>query len=484
MKQRFLPLVAPFLASAAVLSLAAGCGDDTEGTGGAGGSGGQGGATTTTSSTTTTTSTTTTSTGQGGQGGEGGAAPIVEPPHEVWLVDQSNTVADGGGSIHIYDGKLLSSGRAVTPEVINLGDQVRSLCLTNTGTAPVRPHMLFFNSDQSRAILSFVATGHVVFFDAATRAPVECIDAGLQAHAAVPTPDDTAVIVANQNGKLLQRIDADFVTDTYVLDAAATIDLATGQTPSGADIQDATLRPDNAPICPVVSSDGGLVFVTLRGGGLLVVDPTSTPLAIIAEYDRSVIAANGCGGIEFGGKLYINAGGGTTATPYENKVYAFDLLDFAGTAPFTPNTPTATLVVDRTGQVDSHGAALVGDGAYAWFADRADNSIAVVDTATNADLGDFSVTGTISADPAPDLLDTSPAGTVVYAALRGLKPLTANNPNVNNAVGDSPGIGVIRVLQGGQSGQLERVELVSNLDSNGDEIADPHGIRVRLLPSP
>jgi hypothetical protein len=55
---------------------------------------------------------------------------------------------------------------------------------------------------------------------------------------------------------------------------------------------------------------------------------------------------------------------------------------------------------------------------------------------------------------------------------------------VNDAVGVSPGIAVICVLQGGQSGQLERIELVSNLDANNEQIADPHGIRVRLLPSP
>jgi hypothetical protein len=66
--------------------------------------------------------------------------------------------------------------------------------------------MLMFNTPQSHAVLAFVATGHVVFFDALERRPVACVDVGAQAHAAIPTRDGNSVIVANQNGKLLQRI--------------------------------------------------------------------------------------------------------------------------------------------------------------------------------------------------------------------------------------------------------------------------------------
>jgi hypothetical protein len=407
---------------------------------------------------------------------------VVEPPHEVWVIDQSNSVPDGGGRLYVYDGVALGEGAAVTPEVVNLGLAARDLCLAETGTAPVRPHMLLFNADGSRAILSFVASGHVAFFDSASREPVACIDVGVQAHAAVPTPDDTAVIVANQNGKLLQRIDADFVGDAYAIDPTATLDLVAGTTPSGAPLEDPLLRPDNAPICPIVSSDGSLGFVTLRGGGLLVVDVTTSPFAIVAEYDKAFVGSNGCGGLETGGTMYINSGGGTAATPYENEVYSFDLASFASGAPFTPNTPTPTLVYSRLGQVDSHGATLVAGGAYAWFADRAANVIDVVATTTDEDLGSFGLAGALSSDPAPDLLATSPSGTVVYAALRGLKPLTANNPAVNNAVGTTPGVGVIRVLGGGTDGALERVEAISNVTPEGVEAADPHAIRVRVLP--
>ena len=83
---------------------------------------------------------------------------------------------------------------------------------------------------------------------------------------------------------------------------AATLDLARCRTPSGAACEDPVLRPDNAPICPVIDSTGRLTFVTLRGGGLLVVDSTATPMAILAEYDRATVHPNGCGGAEAAGR--------------------------------------------------------------------------------------------------------------------------------------------------------------------------------------
>lgn len=35
-------------------------------------------------------------------------------------------------------------------------------------------------------------------------------DVGTQAHAAVPAPDETYILVANHNGQLLQRINTDY----------------------------------------------------------------------------------------------------------------------------------------------------------------------------------------------------------------------------------------------------------------------------------
>ena len=218
----------------------------------------------------------------GAAGARGGSG------YEVWAVDQSNTNGTtSGGTIHVYDGRSLEGrdASAARPERIDLTAAV-ALCVAQTGTAPVRPHMLFFNTAESHGVLAFVASGHVLFLDADERTPLACIDVGVQAHAAVPSPDESYVVVANQNGKLLQRIKTDYATNTFTLEPGATLDLANGTTPTGAPRQDPVLRPDNAPICPLIDSTSRLTFVTLRGGGLFVVDSLATPMRIVAEYDQ------------------------------------------------------------------------------------------------------------------------------------------------------------------------------------------------------
>ena len=75
----------------------------------------------------------------------------------------------------------------------------------------------------------------------------------------MPTPDDRYVIVANQNGKKVERIRTDYATGTFSQEPGATISLASGFTPLGDPVEtpgDPTMRPDNAPICPFVPSTG------------------------------------------------------------------------------------------------------------------------------------------------------------------------------------------------------------------------------------
>ena len=403
--------------------------------------------------------------------------------YEVWLVDQSNSRPDGGGTMYIYAGAAVSgSGRSASPEVLDLGGAAHDLCLAQTGSAPVRPHMLEFDPGHDYAIVAYVGTGHVLFIEAATREPVTCIDVGLQAHAAFPAPDGSYVVVANQNGKKLQRIASDFATGAFTLDASADLDLAAGVTPSGAPREDPTLRPDNAPICPIVSDDSRLTFVTLRGGGLFVVDSRATPMAIVAEYDRSTVGPNGCGGLESDGTMYITSGGGTAATPYASDLYACDLSAYSPPAANLPNEPAPDVIWETVQPTvaDAHGAVLTRDDRYLWVADRAQNKATVVETATDAVVGEVPLTGRASADPAPDLLDISPEGHRIFAALRGPRPLTGNAPAVGNAVGSTPGLAIIRVTEGGRSGALQAVIPVSRI-VDGNEVADPHAIKVRVL---
>ncbi len=405
-----------------------------------------------------------------------------EAAYEVWVIDQSDTTPDGGGTLYIYQSDTLTGQDAAiaAPEMIDLGGAARSLCLAQTGMAPRRPHLIHFNAAHSHAVVAFVATGHVLFMDAATRAPVACVDVGLQAHAAFPSPDQTYVVVANQNGKLLQRINTNYATNTFTLDSAATLDLAACTTPNGAACQDAILRPDNAPIFPIIDASSHFTFVTLRGGGLFVVDSAATPMAIVAEYDKATIHPNGLYGVEANGRMYINAGGGTTANPLESDLYAFPMSGFT-TTPNPPNTPAPVLIFshDARGFVDSHGAVLTKHDGFLWVADRAANRIVVVDTASNTVVNEIDLAGAVSGDPAPDFMGTSPNGNRVFITLRGPNPLTGNVPGVNNAVGSTPGMGIVRVERNGERGVLEAIAPITHI-VNGVERADPHGLAVRL----
>jgi hypothetical protein len=415
-----------------------------------------------------------------GAGATAAGPDIADAGYEVWVIDQSNTkdddgngTLDSGGRLYIYQGNDLSGEDAAgaVPEVIDLGTAARDLCLAQTGTAPVRPHMFFFNGAGTHAVIAFVATGHVLFMDTATKTPVQCVDVGVQAHAAVPSNDQTFVVVANQNGRLLQRINTNYATNTFTLDNAATLNLATCTTPSGAPCQDPVLRPSNRPICPVIDESDNLTFVTLAGGGLFVVNSRTTPMSIIGEYDQQTVHPEGCGGVQAQGRMYINSGG-----PLESDLYSFPLSGYSGSNP--PNTPAPTLVYTHDGtNSDSHGAVKTKHNRYLWVAERFANNITVVDTSSGAVVNQFNLAGPVSADPTPDLMDISPDGNRVFMALRGPNPLTGNNPFFNNAAGGTPGLGIIRVERNGQRGVFFARVPISHM-VGGVERADPHGLRV------
>jgi hypothetical protein len=396
-------------------------------------------------------------------GGSAAAGAEGAAPYEVWAIDQSNTTSTGGGTLHILDGPSMEGNGPARSETIDLGLIAEAYCVGLTGTVPTRPHMLVFAPGDTHAIVAYVATGHVLFLDAGTRTPVGCVDVGAQAHAAFPATDGRYVVVANQNGKRLQRIWTDWATSSFALDPVA-LDLGA---------LESAQRPDNAPICPIVTDDSAFTFVTLRGGGLYVVASGGPgPLAIVAAWDRDTVHPNGCGGVQVGNAMYVNSGGGTAANPLEADLYRFDWNGVAWAG------PSAVFGHDGRGFVDSHGATLTKHGRYLWVADRAANRIVIVDTATDTVSGELELAGAVSSDPAPDLLATSPSGNRVFFSMRGPNPLTANVAGVNNAVGSTPGVGVVRVERGGAWGTFVRAESLSRPVA-GVERADPHALRVR-----
>lgn len=414
------------------------------------------------------------------------AAAGAREPFETWLVDQSNSQGLAyGGAIYIYDGEDLTDhdpSDAVPAEVIDLGGTVASLCLTATGANPVRPHMLAFSSRDTHAALTFVASGHVVFFDARTRAPLACfrtepgVGGARQAHASWPTPDDRYLLVANQNGKKLERIRTDYEHNAFVQEPVATLDLAGCTTPNGLPCQSPDLRPDNAPICPVTTTrHNGPAFVSLRGGGMFVVDWRTTPMTIVGEYDRNNVPANGCGFIEARRWIFGNGGGATASNLDQFTVYRVPTSGHALGNP--PNAPVVQLLFnDDSPERDAHGVGLSRHGRFLWVGDRDGNVAEVFDTATGAYVATVDLTSSFSADPTPDLFASSPDRKWFFVSTRGPNPLTGDP---HSSLGADPGVLIIRLRQGGMGGEIRGHVRISNLDATGIERADAHGIGVR-----
>ncbi len=385
-----------------------------------------------------------------------------------------------GGRIFIYRNARPGDGPGIlgaTPETIDLGGATTALCQSTTGAAPVQAHNVTFTRTHSHAIIAFLASGHVAILDAATRAPVACLQMSLgamqmrHAHQAVASPDGSYILVANQMGKLVERIDANFATNTFTLNTAATLNLATCTTPSGAACEAAGVRPNNSPVTSTINEAGDLAFITMRGGGLFAINPRSTPMSIRAEYDISTVAPQGLASMRVGDDLFATSGANSF------RVYRFPLTAFSASTARAPNQPAPTaLVSEATAGRDGHGMTLSKSGKYLWVTDRGGNVVEIFDVTTGAREAQLNLTGAVSADPSPDLLATSPNGEVIFVTLKGPNPLSG----IPWGTGLTPGLGIIAVEEGGRSGRLVEILPITNKDANGVERADPHGLALRV----
>jgi hypothetical protein len=315
-----------------------------------------------------------------------------------------------------------------------LGD-INKFCQDATQKAIRRPHMMFFTRDQSHVILSFLS-GHMLIMDSDTRKTDACMSMGKNLHAAWPTPDQKMILAANIAEKKFIRVWTDYKTHKFTFDPEKDV-LNLGAL-------EREEQPDAAPICPITDASSKYAFITLRGGGLFVVDITETPMKVGASLNNVDIHPAGCGGVQVGDTMYINSGGGWPVAPLSYDVYALDISNL-------PKSVSAKLVTSRdTKFADSHG--MVGVERYLWRADRAGNNIEIIDTLTNLSVNAIDLASPISDDPAPDLMDISPDGAYVFVGTRGPNPLTGNDKTVNNAKGSTPGVGVIKVTDNGRGG--------------------------------
>ena len=121
---------------------------------------------------------------------------------------------------------------------------------------------------------------------------------------------------------------------------------------------------------------------------------------------------------------------------------------------------------------DAHGAAIARQDRFLWVADRGRNFLWVVDTRTDKVVNRIQLVNELSVDPTPDLLSVSPDGSHVFMSLRGPVPLTAD-PHVST--GSTPGIGVLKVLQGGRERQIrvDRPHYATSLTASSGRTSTP-----------
>jgi hypothetical protein len=286
-------------------------------------------------------------------------------------------------------------------------------------------------------------------------------------------------------------------------------------------------RPNNLIVCPILSQNRK-AYVTMAGGGLLVADTDATPMQIVGEYGNQSINGAGCGGVETGNTVWLNAGVSTSAAGASQStftVYTLDDRQFSKT-PNLENVPAPVEVFkdpsntatngnltgeaqNLTGQLpgkttrrDSHGMVATLDGRYVHTVDRIRNIVEVFDAQTKV-RSTYSLTGTDGNnpclvtsvsddlnlpknDPSLDLLEATPDGKYLAIAFRGPAPVSVDH----SAQGSCPGVGIVELTNSGASGRLVGVLRSTNtVDTappnvpgghpyTGAERSDVHGITI------
>ena len=277
-------------------------------------------------------------------------------------------------------------------------------------------------------------------------------------------------------------------------------------------------------ICAVPSSNSQHGYVTLGGGGLFVVDMTTEPMSIVAEYTNDVISIAGCGGAEGGGFMHLNSGVSASDSGADDSTFILYRLPLdypGGAAPYTvPNEPPVikfyeekkmniTSGAELANRRDAHGLVFSATHRYLYQFDRIQNNAEVFDidkiiNDPNATLSeqagahaatiDLTRSGLcigdpapfvnqdgegyeFSDDPAPDFLDISPDGRMILVAFRGPHPFSVKHASL----GSCPGLGVVTLEGDGSTGTLTHVFRTFLSDVTGTRnLSDIHAAAVRI----
>ncbi len=408
-----------------------------------------------------------------------------ERPFEVWAMDQSDTHLQGGGLLYIWQGeRMLARPDRAPAEVIDLAQAALD------AGCPVGklPHMGQANAGNppTHFVLANFGSGSVFFIDIATRRVVGCVDllgmgvASNRTHAAMPTPDNSMVIVADMgfttaSTGFIHKISTDYRRNRfrYV------------ETLSLADYTDELGTSQARAVCANFTPDSRFAYVTMQQGGVLVIDlgqPNTRSMRVVHVYSKDVVPAEGCGAIPLppdGWRLLINSESrGNPSLP--DQMYIFDA---SGAAQGIFPDP---VVIDLPGE-DTHGAFYCVDRRgklYAWTVMRFSNDVNIVDVDAATVVRTYSLVRDFLTDPAPDGLEIY-AGRA-FITLRGPKPLSAMTANVNPD--RKPGVLVLKVHRDCLSFDFDVKDLAPMVDDRTTTLndgtvvpaSDPHGMDVIL----
>lgn len=411
------------------------------------------------------------------------------PNFEVWALDQADATSEGGGFLYIWNGTALSNSDpgSVTPEIIELAKAA-----TDAG-CPVakRPHMVLANytNPPTHVIIANVGSGDIQFVDVKTRAIVGCVrtvggfegaGGSSATHAANATPDNSMVIVSDvgpivegePKSGFLHKIQTDFANNTYKLVETLPLD------PYAKELMTGVARP----ICHEFTADSKFAYVTMAGGGLLVVDlgdaGGNPGMRVVKAYPTSTVPGIGCGAFRLpDGNILTNGESG--AKGGNDFLYIFDTSGI-------PDSFPDPIQVELPGE-DTHGVALCTDTEgklFAWTAMRVSNDLNVIDLQTNKVVKTVPMAQSFSSDPKPDIVDI--VGNKMFVTLRGAKPLTAINQL--ESPDRTPGVAVLTLSSDCQSFTWDEKSLLPmtnnpNKTTVGDKevnVADPHGMETVL----
>jgi hypothetical protein len=416
--------------------------------------------------------------------------PEMDLAYEVWSVDQSGTASDGtGGLLYIWDGEdiFIDGAKKASPEIIDLAKAAKDA----NCDAPKKPHMILSNYTTPKAshvLLANVGSGSTFFINIDSRAIVGCVNTvggfngvggTTNAHASIASPDNSMAIVANIGAKdesgFLHKIQTNYTSDDYKLVETLALDQFSNEL--GTEVA--------RPICHEFTSDSKFAYITLAGGGLLVVDVGSadgtTPITVVKVYDKDTVPGIGCGvsRLPFN-KIMTNGESG--AKGGDDFLYTFDASK--AVEGVFPNP----VQIELPGE-DTHGAVTCIDqkgDIFAITGMRVSNDVNFVDLQTNKVVATQSMASSFSPDPKPDVADI--LGNKMFIALRGAKPLSAIG--ALESADRTPGVAVLTISDDCKSFSWEEEDLASMKDPDRlltdsfsglkISVSDPHGLEVIL----